>query len=101
MSDAREAMSKPANLPPSGIDRLRAIIAAFRDPNAGCPWDILQTFASIAPYTFAQRKENRITVLPFDIPQPNRSLGILRRVSPTGHRRLTGWRAMSRPRSRT
>lgn len=27
---------------------------------------------------FAQRKENRITVLPFDIPQTNRSLGILR-----------------------
>jgi hypothetical protein len=30
---------------------------------------------------FAQRKENRITVLPLDIPQPNRSLGILRRAS--------------------
>ncbi len=29
---------------------------------------------------FAQRRENRIAVLPFDIPQPNRSLGILRRV---------------------
>lgn len=28
---------------------------------------------------FAHRKENRITVLPFEIPQPNRSLGILRR----------------------
>jgi DNA-binding transcriptional LysR family regulator len=28
---------------------------------------------------FAQRKENRITVLPLQIPQPNRSLGILRR----------------------
>ena len=28
---------------------------------------------------FAQRRENRITVLPLDIPQPNRSLGILRR----------------------
>lgn len=27
---------------------------------------------------FAQRRENRITVLPFDIPQTNRSLGILR-----------------------
>lgn len=27
---------------------------------------------------FAQRKENRITVLPFEIPQPDRALGILR-----------------------
>lgn len=57
-------------------------MAALRDPATRCPWDILQTFASIAPYTLAQRKENRITVLPFDMPQPNRSLGILRRVSP-------------------
>ncbi len=30
---------------------------------------------------FSARKENRITVLPLDIPQPNRSLGILRRVN--------------------
>ncbi|MFN6977944.1 MAG: substrate-binding domain-containing protein, partial [Gemmobacter sp.] len=30
---------------------------------------------------FAARKENRVTVLPFDIPQPARSLGILRRIS--------------------
>lgn len=29
---------------------------------------------------FAQRRENRVTVLPLDIPQPNRSLGILRRT---------------------
>lgn len=33
---------------------------------------------------FAHRKENRITVLPFEIPQPNRSLGLLRRA--TGQR---------------
>lgn len=38
---------------------------------------------AVLPFSvvFAQRKENRITVLPLDIPQPNRSLGILRRVS--------------------
>lgn len=30
---------------------------------------------------FAQRAENRVTVLPFDIPQPARSLGILRRIN--------------------
>jgi DNA-binding transcriptional LysR family regulator len=29
---------------------------------------------------FAVRKQNRVTVLPFDIPQPDRSLGILRRL---------------------
>lgn len=36
---------------------------------------------AVLPFSvvFAQRKENRIAVLPYDIPQPNRSLGILRR----------------------
>lgn len=29
---------------------------------------------------FAMRKENRVTVVPFAIPQPDRSLGILRRI---------------------
>ena len=32
---------------------------------------------------FATRKENRITLLPLDIPQPNRSLGILRFANAT------------------
>ncbi len=41
------------------------------------------TALAILPHSvvFAQRKENRIAVLPFDIPQPNRSLGVLRRTT--------------------
>jgi DNA-binding transcriptional LysR family regulator len=37
---------------------------------------------AVLPFSvvFAHRRENRITVLPFDIPQPNRALGILRRT---------------------
>jgi DNA-binding transcriptional LysR family regulator len=40
---------------------------------------------AVLPFSvvFALRKETRITVLPLDIPQPNRSLGILRRVTQT------------------
>jgi DNA-binding transcriptional LysR family regulator len=40
---------------------------------------------AVLPFSvvFAQRRENRIAVLPLDIPQPNRSLGILRRVKPS------------------
>lgn len=36
---------------------------------------------AVLPYSvvFALEKENRITSLPYDIPQPNRSLGIMRR----------------------
>jgi ATP diphosphatase len=44
-------------LPPSGIDRLLAIMAALRDPATGCPWDLEQTFATIAPYTLEEAHE--------------------------------------------
>jgi ATP diphosphatase len=40
-----------------GIDRLRAIMARLRDPESGCPWDIAQTFATIAPYTIEEAHE--------------------------------------------
>ena len=41
----------------TGIRRLLAIMAALRDPQAGCPWDIEQDFASIAPYTIEEAHE--------------------------------------------
>jgi ATP diphosphatase len=44
-------------LPPEGIDRLLAIMAALRDPATGCPWDLEQSFASIAPYTLEEAYE--------------------------------------------
>lgn len=44
-------------LPPAGIDRLLAIMAALRDPESGCPWDIGQDFGSIAPYTLEEAFE--------------------------------------------
>lgn len=37
--------------------RLRAIMRALRDPETGCPWDIEQDFASIAPYTIEEAYE--------------------------------------------
>ncbi len=40
-----------------GIDRLLAIMARLRDPQAGCPWDLQQDFASIAPYTIEEAYE--------------------------------------------
>ena len=39
------------------IDRLTAIMARLRDPEAGCPWDVQQTFATIAPYTVEEAYE--------------------------------------------
>ena len=41
----------------TGIERLLAIMAALRDPDTGCPWDIEQTFATIAPYTLEEAHE--------------------------------------------
>jgi ATP diphosphatase len=39
------------------IRRLLEIMAALRDPDAGCPWDIRQNFDTIAPYTLEEAYE--------------------------------------------
>ena len=39
------------------IDRLVSIMAQLRDPETGCPWDVQQNFASIAPYTIEEAYE--------------------------------------------
>lgn len=39
------------------MDRLLAIMRRLRDPQTGCPWDIAQDFASIAPYTIEEAHE--------------------------------------------
>ncbi|WP_304190342.1 nucleoside triphosphate pyrophosphohydrolase [Phenylobacterium aquaticum] len=39
------------------IDRLLAIMARLRDPQGGCPWDLEQSFATIAPYTVEEAYE--------------------------------------------
>ena len=43
--------------PEGGMDRLAAIMRRLRDPVTGCPWDIVQTFATIAPYTIEEAHE--------------------------------------------
>ncbi len=39
------------------IDRLLEIMARLRDPQSGCPWDVEQTFETIAPYTIEEAYE--------------------------------------------
>ena len=39
------------------IDRLLQIMARLRDPFGGCPWDMEQTFATVAPYTVEEAYE--------------------------------------------
>ncbi len=43
--------------PQGGLARLRAIMARLRHPTNGCPWDLEQDFASIAPYTIEEAYE--------------------------------------------
>ena len=41
----------------SAIEPLLAIMARLRDPEGGCPWDLEQDFATIAPYTIEEAYE--------------------------------------------
>jgi len=47
----------PTHDPNGGLPRLIAIMARLRDPERGCPWDLAQDFASIAPYTIEEAYE--------------------------------------------
>ena len=40
-----------------GMERLLQVMRRLRDPETGCPWDIEQTFATIAPYTIEEAYE--------------------------------------------
>lgn len=41
----------------AGLERLTEIMRRLRDPEGGCPWDIQQSFESIAPYTLEEAHE--------------------------------------------
>jgi nucleoside triphosphate diphosphatase len=43
--------------PKGGLPRLLEIMRRLRDPETGCPWDMVQTFSSIAPYTIEEAHE--------------------------------------------
>jgi ATP diphosphatase len=50
-------MSDPTIKPSRDIAGLIAIMAALRTPVTGCPWDLEQDFATIAPYTIEEAHE--------------------------------------------
>lgn len=51
---ASDALIQDAN---GGMPRLLEIMRRLRDPASGCPWDLEQTFDSIAPYTLEEAHE--------------------------------------------
>ncbi|SPF80198.1 nucleoside triphosphate pyrophosphohydrolase [Pseudoprimorskyibacter insulae] len=50
-------MTDLINDPTGGMPRLVEIMRRLRDPQTGCPWDIEQDFATIAPYTIEEAYE--------------------------------------------
>src|SRR3954463_12457550 len=44
-------------IPSRDISQLLEIMAMLRTPDSGCPWDLQQNFATIAPYTIEEAYE--------------------------------------------
>jgi MazG family protein len=59
------------------IDRLLEIMARLRDPQGGCPWDVEQSFATIAPYTIEEAYEVDDAIRRGDLPALRDELGDL------------------------
>ncbi len=50
-------MIDPTKMDPRSVDTLLAIMQALRTPVTGCPWDLEQSFETIAPYTIEEAYE--------------------------------------------
>lgn len=61
----------------SAIQRLLSIMVRLRDPEAGCEWDKVQTFASIAPYTIEEAHEVADAIARGDMDELREELGDL------------------------
>ena len=63
--------------PPREIASLLDIMAALRTPGSGCPWDLEQSFATIAPYTIEEAYEVADAIQRGDIADLRDELGDL------------------------
>ena len=68
-------MTKPSQGSP--VDRLLALMARLRDPERGCPWDLEQDFATIAPHTIEEAYEVADAIDRQDMPALRDELGDL------------------------
>jgi nucleoside triphosphate diphosphatase len=64
-------------IPSRDIGRLLAIMAALRTPKTGCPWDLEQSFATIAPYTLEEAYEVADAIARDDLTDLKEELGDL------------------------
>jgi ATP diphosphatase len=63
--------------PSRDISRLIEIMAALRTPPSGCPWDLAQSFATIAPYTIEEAYEVADAIARNDLDDLEEELGDL------------------------
>src|ERR1700753_2056891 len=63
--------------PSRDIARLIEIMAALRTPVTGCPWDLEQTFETIAPYTIEEAHEVADAIARHDLDDLRDELGDL------------------------
>jgi MazG family protein len=59
------------------LDDLLDIMARLRDPERGCPWDLKQRFATIAPFTLEEAYEVADAIARNDMPELKEELGDL------------------------
>ena len=60
-----------------GVEELLAVMRRLRDPERGCPWDIEQSFATIAPFTIEEAYEVADAIARSDLEDLEGELGDL------------------------
>jgi len=66
-----------ANHNSKAINALLDVMARLRDPDGGCPWDMEQNFATIAPYTIEEAYEVADAIAQNDMSELREELGDL------------------------
>jgi len=59
------------------LQRLRTIMVRLRDPETGCPWDVAQSFETVAPYTIEEAYEVDDAIRRGDMDELKNELGDL------------------------
>ena len=77
MSEARLFVADESGTGHRTLADLLAIMAALRTPGTGCPWDLAQTFETIAPYTVEEAYEVADAIARNDMPDLKDELGDL------------------------
>lgn len=63
--------------PALSLERIARIMARLRHPDGGCPWDLAQNFATIAPYTIEEAYEVAEAIAVDDMAELQNELGDL------------------------